>query len=243
MRTSKRLKLLTSYALSILVFTSVFTSGSLLAAQMSLVPFHAVYTAFKWDDDIGSAELKLEALGAQQYALTYSSKVSKFFLSDKRFEHSIFHVEDGQLVPEEYHYTRSGTGPNKALSLTFKSGLPAMISSSEGQPMPWQGELDNQLYRIDLPLKLAAGETDFDYQLINYRGERKAYHMSVIATEELTLPFGKLEAIKVKIIRTSNKRETFVWFAPTLNYQLVRLQQYKDGEEQGDIQLRTYTRL
>ncbi|MFT4994605.1 MAG: hypothetical protein ACI965_001640, partial [Paraglaciecola sp.] len=34
---------------------------------------------------------------------------------------------------------------------------------------------------------------------------------------------------------------TSAWFSPELNYQLVRLQQFKDGEEQGEIQLKEYT--
>ena len=38
-------------------------------------------------------------------------------------------------------------------------------------------------------------------------------------------------AVKVKIIRENAKRETYAWFAPSLNYQLVRLQQFKEGEE------------
>ena len=38
----------------------------------------------------------------------------------------------------------------------------------------------------------------------------------------------------------SNKRETFAWFAPSLNYTLVRLQQFKEGDEQGDIKLKSF---
>jgi len=56
----------------------------------------------------------------------------------------------------------------------------------------------------------------------------------------LSLPYGNLKTVKVKLIRDSKKRETFAWFAPSLNYTLVRLQQFKEGEEQGDIKLKAY---
>jgi hypothetical protein len=47
----------------------------------------------------------------------------------------------------------------------------------------------------------------------------------------------------VKLIRDSKKRETFAWFAPSLNYTLVRLQQFKEGDEQGDIKLKSFDLL
>ncbi len=62
-----------------------------------LKPFEAVYYAYKWDDNLGSAKVSLEELSPGLYSLTYQSKVSKFFLSDKRFEHSIFTV-DGDTI-------------------------------------------------------------------------------------------------------------------------------------------------
>ncbi len=73
------------------------------------------------------------------------------------------------------------------------------------------------------------------------RGELKQYNLVVMSTEQLSLPYGLLEGVKVKIVRPNSSRETYAWFAPSLGYQLVRLKQFKDGEEQGDIQLSAFT--
>jgi hypothetical protein len=48
--------------------------------------------------------------------------------------------------------------------------------------------------------------------------------------------------VKLKINRGSSSRETFAWFSPSLDYALVRLQQFKDGKEQGDIKLKNFQR-
>jgi carbamoylphosphate synthase large subunit len=48
--------------------------------------------------------------------------------------------------------------------------------------------------------------------------------------------------VKVKVKRESNKRQTFAWFAPSIDFVLVRIQQFKEGEEQGDIRLSSYSR-
>lgn len=233
-----------------LVFTCVGVLPALAdntsASPVALVPFHAYYTAYKWDDDVGIVEMKLERLSPSQYSLTYSSKVSKFFLSDKRYEHSIFTVEDGELVPSQYYYSRSGTGPDDKLNVTFgKDGSDSVFVEAEDEnfSLDWNDEIDNQIYRIDLPRKLAAGKTTTDYHFINYRGEKRHYGIEVVGEEKLNLPYGKLDTIKVKLVRDSNTRETFAWFAPDLDYNLVRLQQFKDGDEQGDIRLRSYVTL
>jgi hypothetical protein len=88
--------------------------------------------------------------------------------------------------------------------------------------------------------KLAQGQTDFTYQVINYRGDHREYNLKVMGKDQLTVPYGTLEGIKVNIVRKNSSRETFAWFSPQLNYQLVRLQQFKDGKEQGDIQLKSF---
>jgi len=71
------------------------------SAELPLQPYKATYTAYKWGDDVGEANIELSKLGDQQYSLIYTSKVSKFFLSDKRSEHSIFTVNDNTVVPSE----------------------------------------------------------------------------------------------------------------------------------------------
>jgi hypothetical protein len=208
----------------------------------SITPYEAVYSAFKWGSEVGEARIKLEEISDNQYSLTYGSKVSKFFLSDKRHEHSIFKVTDGQLIPQEYHYSRTGTGPDKQLDVVF-SEENGKIMVAQGETFDFTGQYDNQIYRIDLAKRLADGETHIDYQFINYRGELREYGVEVLAREALTLPFGQLNTIKVKLIRDSKTRETYAWFAPNLDYALVRLQQFKDGDEQGDIKLKSFQLL
>ena len=67
-------------ALAWIVASAATASSSSPEQAISyLTPYEAVYTAYKWGDDVGEATLKLESLSNGQYSLTYSSKVSKFF--------------------------------------------------------------------------------------------------------------------------------------------------------------------
>ena len=223
-----------------LVFAALiaFATASIHAAPLE--SFEAKYKAFRFGNELGHASMQLQELGRDKYKLTYNSKVSLFFLSDKREEVSLFTFKDNQITPYKYSFKRTGTGSNKSLEAVFNQQNQS-ISLDKAEPLAWEGELDNQLYRLDLQLKLAKGESEFEYSLLNYRGQKRHYKLQVMGKEQLELPYGMLEGIKVKIVRENKKRETFAWFSPELNYQLVRLQQFKEGDEQGDIQLSEYT--
>ncbi|WP_166423831.1 DUF3108 domain-containing protein [Paraglaciecola sp. 20A4] len=216
----------------------LFIVGSV--AQASALPsFDAEYTAFRYGKKLGYALLSVENIENNTYRMEYHSKVSLFFLSDKRTEISDFAFIDNKIVPKNYRYSRTGTGSNKSTKIVFDSDK-AEIVVDDKQGIAWHDQFDNQLYRLDMQQKLAQGQKEFSYSVVNYRGQERDYNLKVMGTEQLTLPYGMLEGIKVEIVRHNSTRETFAWFSPQLNYQLVRLQQFKDDKEQGDIQLKTF---
>jgi hypothetical protein len=220
---------------------SILHNNKSIELNENLKPFTANYVAFRSGNDVGSALLELKPIENNQYELVYESKVSRFFLSDKRYEKTRFINNHGKLIPLHYDYKRTGTGPNKELSVEFDQ-TSNKILIEDGQ-IDWNGEFDNQLFRVDFPKRLAQGESSVEYNFINYRGEKRTYKLEVVETDNLSLPYGKITAIKVLIGRESSKRVTYAWFAPSLNYNLVRLQQFKNDKEQGDIQLNTFAYL
>lgn len=216
-----------------------FGANNRAYAEEQLVGFEAEYIVYRFNRSLGKARLSLKTDENELYRLDYYSKVSAFFLSDVRSETSFFSYEDSQLHPLTYSYSRSGTGSNKSTKIQFDSEN-STVTINQALPINWSGQLDNQLYRLDVQLKLASGNNEFDYNIVNNRGELRHYELKVVGKEQLDLPYGMLEAIKVKIIRNNSSRETIAWFSPQLNYQLVKLQQFKDGDEQGEIRLKFF---
>lgn len=231
-------------AASLLISATALFTTSVLANpsdDSGLTPFKAEYVAYVFGDDVGYATLELKHIAYDQYSLTYGSKVSKFFLSDKRNEHSIFRFNDGQITAKDYYYNRSGFGSDKQLEVNFDEESAAIMVDGN-RLKDWQGEFDNQLFRIDIPLQLAAGNNQMEYDFINYRGEQRRYVIKQVGEEQLQLPYGTVDSIKMTVDRGSSSRITYAWFSPSLDYTLVRLQQFKDGEEQGDIKLKSLQR-
>jgi hypothetical protein len=60
----------------------------------------------------------------------------------------------------------------------------------------------------------------------------------VVDHETLVLPYGTVKTIKVERIYENSERQTIAWFAPELDYALVRIWKGKSGVEQFDIQLK-----
>jgi hypothetical protein len=216
------------------------TNSRVYANTEQLVGFEAEYIVYRFGRSLGKAKLSLKADKDNLYRLDYYSKVSAFFLSDKRSETSFFSFNDTQLQPYTYSYSRSGTGSNKSTKIQFDAEK-STVTINKSQPIPWLGQLDNQLYRLDVQLKLASGKREFIYDIVNNRGELRHYELKVVGKEQLNLPFGMIEGIKVKILRNNSSRETIAWFSPQLNYQLVKLKQFKDGDEQGEIRLKYFS--
>lgn len=234
-----QLRKLWFFSLILLLNLVVMSNNSALAATENLQSFDAEYTAYRFGRSLGNAKLSLKVEPDNQYRLDYYSKVSAFFLSDKRSETSYFSIKNNKLVPNTYSYSRKGTGSNKSLKINFDTENSKIIIN-QGIPINWNDQLDNQLYRLDVQLKLASGQRDFSYDIINSRGQLRHYDMEVVGKEQLDLPFGLIEGIKVKMVRVNSNRETMAWFSPQLNYQLVKLQQFKDGKEQGEIRLKSF---
>jgi hypothetical protein len=224
----------------LIVITCLLPFKATASTSPSIKEFDAEYTAYRFGRDLGFATLSLKEEQNNQFRLEYYSKVSAFFLSDKRAETSLFTIEDAQIIPKTYIYKRTGTGSNKNIGIEF-SKQNKQIKVNNGEPIEWQGQFDNQLYRLDAQLQLASGATEFSYDLINNRGDIRHYDLKVVGKEILDLPYGKIEGIKIKLERKSSTRKTLAWFAPKLNYQLVKLQQFKDGDEQGEIRLKKFS--
>ncbi|MDN4504179.1 DUF3108 domain-containing protein [Alteromonadaceae bacterium BrNp21-10] len=205
-------------------------------------PFHAQYNAYRNGQKLGTANQLLEKLNQDQFKLTYQTDVSYFFLSDKRKEVSIFSIVDDSLKAFTYDYERTGTGTDHKLAALFDDNT-KRIKLGTGDSFVWQNELDNQLVYFAIKQQLLAGKSQFTIPALNYRGELNDFNFMVEKTESLSLPFGDVEAIKVKRVREGSSRETYAWFAPSMDYLMVRLRQLKDGDEQGDIKLHRYNQI
>ena len=93
-----------------------------------------------------------------------------------------------------------------------------------------QNALDKLVVQIAVMMDLAAGKKELVYDIAD-GGKLKEYRFAVVGKENIRVPAGEFEVLKIERIRKDNDRTTYLWCAPSLNYLPVRIEQieHEDG--------------
>ena len=205
-------------------------------------PFMASYQILRSGKKHGEASryLKRDGIG---YELGYSSKISWLVFKDERKERSRFVIEQGRIKPSHYLMQRSGTGPSRhyELSLDWAQKQLKTEKTQVVKQVPWNDQwLDMLSFHGQIVLDIQQGKTDFVYDVLNRHGENRSYKYKVTTEEWLSLPYGKVKAIRLERYGQGPDKQVYAWLAPELDYLLVRLWQSEDDVEQFDVQLSQY---
>lgn len=220
-------------SLSSLLF--VFAALSPAVSADTLTPFRANYTA---NLDAGVElnanayrELRQQDDGSWVFDSTADAVLAR------QHEASHFTYSDNKIQPLEYRYERQLLGRERMVDLVF-NWLKKQVTTTV-EEKPWRmkvpsGTQDKLSYQLQLRLDLAAGKKDLVYQVAD-GGPLSEYHFRVIGEEMVETPAGNFKALKVERVRgVDAKRTTHLWFAPELEYLIVKLYQVEsDGKEYG----------
>jgi hypothetical protein len=232
--------------LSLTCFFSFAATNQQIESQSidkKIVPeFSAQYTVLHKSDPVGSAtrELSYQADGTINYH--YKTEVEWLIFSQTRSETSILTIDNNKVTPQHYIYTREGTGKDKRYEWRYNAvtGEAKDIERKRDHQVDFSNNLQDKLsYHLQhrLNLMINAKKTHYIYPVINTSGSIKDYVYQYDGEEELILPYGLIKTIRFKREVKEKERITYAWFAPELDYLLVKLYQMKAGTEQFEAQL------
>jgi hypothetical protein len=227
---------------ALLLCVGTFLPPSLIAGE--LTEYQASYDILRKGKNHGEAIRELKKVSDNSYELTYHSNIEWMIFSDSRQETSQFTFHDGKVTPHHYTMIRSGTGPDKDYKIDFDRKNKIVTSSNSEYPLEceWTDEFQDAIsYQLQVREGLKKGETSFSFPLIDKKGNRRDYNFEVVAKEMISLPIGNIEAIKVKRLYDSDKRQALAWFAPEMDYMLVRMWKGEKGTEQFEVQINSFT--
>lgn len=143
-------------------------------------------------------------------------------------------VENGIIVPEEYHYRQRARGDNDEFRRLFFYPDEERVTSRGDDA--WEktipGEtMDELLSQLRLLLAVRAGETEMSFSVVDDDGEVDEYHFEVVGRETVETGEGELDTIRVDRVGGSSKRRTRMWFAPALEYVPVKVQHERIDRE------------
>jgi len=215
-----------------------------ISSKKVIKPFIARYDLLKKSDSVGEAVRTLEYNADHSASYSYKTDASWFIFTDLREETSITKLDDNKITPTHYYYKRSGTGNNKSYEWTFDvdNDLASDVKKAKQLTIQFPEKIQDKLsYQLQLRLDLIkdSAKEIYTYPVISTSGKIKNYTFVNEGEEIIILPFGEVTAIKLKRDVKDSKKITYAWFAPDLNYLLVRLYQMKNGKSQFNAELKT----
>ncbi len=167
----------------------------------------------------------------EQTSLIYTTGLLSVFRSDRFEEHSLWRWQDNAPVPERYTYHFSSSKGNIVEQLDFDWEKQQVKSLQNGNTVTLdieKGTVDKLSYQIALVRDLRQGKKEFAYRIAD-RGDVRTINYKVIGEEEIETPWGKQHTVKVQRVTLTNERVTILWFAPDLDYMVIKLIQDDKG--------------
>jgi hypothetical protein len=227
-------------------FFSFATTKPTIESQKRFPEFSAQYTVLHKSSPVGNAirTLNYQKDGSINYH--YKTEVEWLIFSQTRSETSILTIDNNKVTPQHYTYTREGTGKDKRYEWRYNSvtGEAKDIERKREHQVDFSNNLQDKLsYHLQHRLNLMsnAGQASYIYPVINTSGSIKDYVYEYDGEEELMLPYGLIKTLRFRREVKDKERVTYAWFAPELDYLLVKLYQTKGGTEQFEAQLSSLT--
>ncbi len=204
------------------------------AADTLLTPYQLTYSA-KYNGLNISAHRTLKQLQDGRYEVNTTAE--SFFANIA--ETGVFSIDkNNNIINDSYQYRRNMLGKKKVEHLAFdRENNLAIYNAKDKQrsvdlsKVPGGVEPFSRLtYKLQLRRDLMNGVEDLSYPVIS-RGKLRTYRFENAGEEMVETNLGHIKAIRVNRIRDDKDRETIFWFAPELNYILVKLWQKEDDEE------------
>ena len=121
-----------------------------------------------------------------------------------------------------------------------------MEATNTVKDKPWKMPVNPQVqdklsYQLLLQQLLAQGETAFEFEVAD-GGHLKQYRFAVTGEERVIAPIGEYKAIQVtRLHDEDSERKTLIWFAPELNYQIIKLHHVEEKNKAYTLLLQKLT--
>jgi hypothetical protein len=182
------------------------------------------YNVFFEGHDIGNYQRNLVWNGTQADIYTKST-VNVLITKAKLSQHSKLHwsPQRHSFVTDSFERKINGlmTG---TVSATFTDNGKKSTVIEDGKSHQFNETLlpilDGDTIGVQMRLDIMQGKKNFDFILQN-SDDTSHYYFKVIGEETIATNFGDLKTIRVDQIK-KNDRKLSLWFAPSIDYQLVR---------------------
>ena len=209
---------------------------SLNAHADFFTPFDAHYELRKGSIKAAVAHVSLRRSDNEFTYKSFSETagIVSLFRGDTITEISRWHLDKNKnVIAKNYKYIHmrgKSRKKYKAVDFDWSKRIAHMEFKHRKADVPIKaGALDEFSLQIAMMRDLKNKRKQLEYWIVE-KGELRHYHFAILGTEKVETPAGVYETVKLKRIRKTNKRVTYMWCAPSLRYLPVKIMHIeKDG--------------
>ncbi len=225
--------------------TSANSESAADTPNMVLKSYTANYVLRKAGMTIASLRQQLSVQNEHLEFTTYTKPkgIAALISSKPVSERNLIYISGGEINPELYsrRYTGKNDAKIKDMDIDYSKDPDNALVTVAGKKYKFRNEenlWDERSVIIATMYDLYQNKTDLNYLVID-DSELKEYHYTVESGERLDTAIGEQQA--VKIVRLHGNRETYMWFAPELNYLLLKVRSYRKGKLKSELLLKSVT--
>lgn len=227
--------------IALLFFTLSISVTSTASAQQTwqpVKPFQAEYKAYFKGISVGHGQRSLKLLSPNNYQASSTATVlGGAGMSYK--ETSQFRYQGHRIISEGFSRKKKVLfGSTEIVGRPDRNG--GLFISTNGKRKhvtagPWGNTLDSSAFMVQFQTDVKNGQTTFHYHYVE-GNKVKDYQFKIDGHETIKVPAGKYLTIRLKRMNKGD-RETIMWLAPKLDYQLVKMQILRKGKHWSSMQL------
>ena len=210
-----------------LITLAIWTASDV---AVSLEPFYREYNStFAGFSAKSSRELKEIEPGVWELSLKARNWIARYE-ETSRFTLS----ENGYPIPQTHYFKGRLFGVNREETTDF---------DWQNETANWQrgddrrtadlhtGVVDRILYQILVPMDVESGKERTTYEFVN-RGDLRTYQFETMGEETMDFDGQQITAVKLERIYDDGEKQTSVWIAPDLGYEIVKIVHHdEDGAD------------
>ena len=222
-----------------------FTSQQSIAQPTALPDaFEADYSVARSGLTLGNLHVSLKYSGQnyEYHKYTKAIGLAALLTGINITENTNGQLSGLQVIPKNYYFNQTRRKKSRIDKVEFTGRN--VMGSYKNTPykliMP-NGAQDRASLELVLARDMALNKSRFQYNVVD-QGKIKRYDFKKMAEEKVKTPVGLFNAVKVKVIREGNKRETIFWLAKKIDYLPVKVKHTEKGQVITSV-IKSYQKL
>lgn len=205
-----------------------------------LSTFRAEYRVTNGSIQLGTTAISLQPdNGGWHYrSVTEATGVASLFVSGKAIESTRLEPHNGRFRPTVYDHTDPDEKDNVRVDFDWGARTATVRDADGTRALDLEADtLDGFSATLAMIQRVERGAKDIRIATIDDDGEQETLVFRQAGRESISVPFGTFDTVRVDRVREGKNRETITWLAPELDWVAVRIDQRKDGDLTGRLEL------